>query len=137
MAVELREIRRRGEQHSHHEAPPARRGDLVAHEAGRSEIASPPCGSQVKASGFAGLCRRILTATGTCSPRRSVRGAKELPYPKGDYRSPFTEELAAKFRALSADVLTSAQQEVAIERTLDFSRGDLRGLLDACVGTAR
>jgi hypothetical protein len=33
-----------GKQHGHHEAPPGRRGDLVAHEAGRSEIASPQRG---------------------------------------------------------------------------------------------
>ena len=59
---------------------------------------------------------------------------EELPYPKGDPRAPFTdEEIAAKFRSLSAEVLTPQQQEIAIERALDFSRGDVRGLLDACV----
>lgn len=59
---------------------------------------------------------------------------KEIPYPKGDYRAPFTdEEIAAKFRSLSADILTAPRQEIAIERALNFSRGSVRGLLDACV----
>jgi 2-methylcitrate dehydratase len=60
--------------------------------------------------------------------------SKELPYPKGDYRSPFTDdEIAAKFRVLAADVLTPAEQDIAIGRALNFSRGELRGLLDACI----
>ena len=58
---------------------------------------------------------------------------KEVPYPKGDYRAPFSdEEIADKFRSLSAEVLTPRQQEIAIERAINFSRGSVRGLLDAC-----
>ena len=58
---------------------------------------------------------------------------KEVPYPKGDYRAPFSDaEIADKFRALSAGVLAPPRQEIAIERALDFSRGSVRGLLDAC-----
>ena len=58
---------------------------------------------------------------------------KEVPYPKGDYRSPFSDaEIADKFRALSAEILTPPRQEIAIERALNFSRGSVRGLLDAC-----
>lgn len=58
---------------------------------------------------------------------------KEVPYPKGDYRAPFSdEEIADKFRSLSAEVLTPPRQEIAIERALNFSRGSVRGLLDAC-----
>lgn len=58
---------------------------------------------------------------------------KEVPYPKGDYRAPFSDaEIAVKFRSLSAGVLTAPRQEIAIERALNFSRGSVRGLLDAC-----
>jgi 2-methylcitrate dehydratase len=58
---------------------------------------------------------------------------KEVPYPKGDYRAPFSDaEIADKFRSLSAEVLTPALREIAIERALNFSRGNVRGLLDAC-----
>lgn len=58
---------------------------------------------------------------------------KEVPYPKGDYRAPFSdEEIADKFRSLSAEVLTPPRQEIAIERALNFSRGSVRSLLDAC-----
>lgn len=58
---------------------------------------------------------------------------KEVPYPKGDYRAPFSdEEIADKFRSLSADVLNPRQQEIAIDRALNFNRGSVRGLLDAC-----
>ena len=58
---------------------------------------------------------------------------KEVPYPKGDYRAPFSDaEIADKFRSLSAGVLTAPRQEIAIERALNFSRGNVRGLLDAC-----
>jgi 2-methylcitrate dehydratase len=58
---------------------------------------------------------------------------KEVPYPKGDYRAPFSDaEIANKFRTLSADVLTPPRQEMAIEQALNFSRGSVRGLLDAC-----
>lgn len=59
---------------------------------------------------------------------------KEVPYPKGDYRAPFSDqEIADKFRSLSAGILTPQQQEIAIERALNFSRGNLRALLDACI----
>jgi 2-methylcitrate dehydratase len=62
--------------------------------------------------------------------------AKELPYPKGDYRDPFTdEELAQKFRELSADVLKPQQQEQAIACALGFSQRSLPELIAAC--TAR
>ncbi|GAA4326494.1 MmgE/PrpD family protein [Pigmentiphaga soli] len=58
---------------------------------------------------------------------------KELPYPKGDYRDPFTdEELAAKFRNLTADVLSPAQQEKAIATALNFSKNSLPELIAAC-----
>jgi len=71
----------------------------------------------------------------TIVTRDGRRLVKEVPYPKGDYRAPFSDqEIADKFRALSAEVLTSRQQEIAIERALNFSRGSVRGLLDACSG---
>jgi 2-methylcitrate dehydratase len=58
---------------------------------------------------------------------------KELPYPKGDYRSPFSDdELAAKFRTLSAQVLAPRQQERAIACALGFSRESAGNLVRAC-----
>jgi 2-methylcitrate dehydratase len=58
---------------------------------------------------------------------------KEVPYPKGDYRSPFTDnELAAKFRSLSAQVLTPRQQDRAIACALDFSNESVSSLVRAC-----
>lgn len=58
---------------------------------------------------------------------------KEIPYPKGDYRSPFSdEEIADKFKSLSVDILNLRQQEIAIDRGLNFSSGSVCGLLDAC-----
>jgi 2-methylcitrate dehydratase len=58
---------------------------------------------------------------------------KEVAYPLGDYRSPFTDdELAAKFRSLSADVLAPPQQERAIECALDFSNRTVESLVRAC-----
>ncbi|MGH8617588.1 MAG: MmgE/PrpD family protein [Burkholderiales bacterium] len=63
--------------------------------------------------------------------RKHVR---ELPYPKGDYREPFSdEELAAKFRTLSAAVLAPAEQECAIACALNFSRESVASLLQACM----
>ena len=59
---------------------------------------------------------------------------KEVPYLQGDPRAPFSDaEIADKFRSLSAGVLTAPRQEIAIERALNFSRGSVRGLLDACI----
>jgi 2-methylcitrate dehydratase PrpD len=59
--------------------------------------------------------------------------AREIPYPKGDYRSPFSdEELAAKFRSLSASVLTPQQQQRAIACALNFSREGPASLIAAC-----
>lgn len=59
---------------------------------------------------------------------------KEIPYPRGDFRSPFSdEEIADKFRSLASEVLTPRQQEIAIEQALDFSHGSVRALLDACI----
>ncbi len=61
---------------------------------------------------------------------------KEVPYPKGDYRAPFSdEELADKFRSLSAQVLSREQQKIAIERALEFSHGTVRELIDACTSS--
>lgn len=58
---------------------------------------------------------------------------KEFAYPKGDYRSPLSdEELAEKFRLLSAGVLAPRQQERAIARALNFSRESVSGLIEAC-----
>lgn len=58
---------------------------------------------------------------------------KELPYPKGDYRSPFSDdELSAKFRSLSAGLLTPRQQERAIACALGFSRESVGSLIRAC-----
>ena len=69
----------------------------------------------------------------TLITRDGKKLVKELPYPKGDYRSPFTdEELAQKFKSLSSEVLAPQQQETAIERALHFHSGNVRGLLDAC-----
>ncbi|HEX4329240.1 MAG TPA: MmgE/PrpD family protein, partial [Burkholderiales bacterium] len=59
---------------------------------------------------------------------------KELPYPKGDYRDPFSdEELAQKFRELSGQVLKPQQQEKAITCALGFSKRTLPELIAACV----
>lgn len=58
---------------------------------------------------------------------------KEIAYPKGDYRSPFSdEELAVKFRSLSSDVLSPIKQERAISCALSFSSESVNGLIDAC-----
>ena len=71
----------------------------------------------------------------TIATRDGRKLTKGIPYPKGDYRAPFSdEELAAKFRSLSADVLTSAQQDNAIERALNFRQCSVRDLLNACAG---
>lgn len=72
----------------------------------------------------------------TIATRDGRKLTKELPYPKGDYRSPFSDdELADKFRSLSALVLTREQQAIAIKRALDFSRGSIRELIDACTSS--
>ena len=58
---------------------------------------------------------------------------RELPYPKGDYRSPFSDdELAAKFRMLSAEVLAPRQQDRAIECALGFANESAGSLVRAC-----
>lgn len=58
---------------------------------------------------------------------------KEIAYPKGDYRSPFSDaELTEKFRSLSADVLSPVKQERAIACALSFSNESVGSLIDAC-----
>lgn len=58
---------------------------------------------------------------------------KELPYPKGDYRDPFSDaELAQKFRELSAGVLSAQKQEQAIACAIDFGKRSLPELITAC-----
>jgi 2-methylcitrate dehydratase len=59
--------------------------------------------------------------------------SREVAYPKGDYRSPFSDaELAAKFRTLAAGVLSPAQQERAIDFALNFSTAGIGDLIKAC-----
>lgn len=58
---------------------------------------------------------------------------KEIAYPKGDYRSPFSdEELAEKFRSLSAHVLSPIKQDRAIACALNFSGESVGSLVEAC-----
>lgn len=59
--------------------------------------------------------------------------SKEVAYPRGDYRRPFTDhELADKFRSLSAHMLSSGQQERAIASALNFNRESVGSLIAAC-----
>jgi 2-methylcitrate dehydratase len=58
---------------------------------------------------------------------------QEIAYPKGDYRSPLSdEELAEKFRSLSADVLSPIRQDRAIACALNFSSESVGSLIEAC-----
>ncbi len=69
----------------------------------------------------------------TVTLRNGSRLTREVPYPKGDYRSPLSDdELAAKLKTLSATVLGCAQQERIINCALNFHRETVQGLLDAC-----
>lgn len=59
--------------------------------------------------------------------------AKELAYPRGDYRLPFTdEELAKKFHTLAEPVLEKAKRDRAIELALNFRKANVKELLAAC-----
>ncbi len=63
--------------------------------------------------------------------------SKQYDYPKGDPRNPLTDEdLARKFRNLSAHALSARQQDDAISIGLDLHRQGLRRLLDACTPDA-
>jgi 2-methylcitrate dehydratase len=70
----------------------------------------------------------------TVALRNGSRLTHEVPYPKGDYRSPLADdELAAKLRTLSTRVLTGAQQERVINCALNFHGEDVQRLLAACM----
>ncbi len=63
--------------------------------------------------------------------------SKEVPFPKGDPRNPLTDDdIALKFRRLSAAVLPPPQQQQAIDVALDFRNHTLAELLDACTRAA-
>jgi 2-methylcitrate dehydratase PrpD len=65
------------------------------------------------------------------------RYEKQVDFPKGDPRDPMTDEdIAAKFRRLSAGVLGAEAQELVIERALDLRSHTLGDLIDACVPRA-
>jgi 2-methylcitrate dehydratase len=62
---------------------------------------------------------------------------KELAYPRGDYRLPFTdEELAQKFHSLAEGALDKSKRDRAIELALNFRKSDVKALMAACAGTA-
>ena len=62
---------------------------------------------------------------------------KELAYPRGDYRLPFTdEELAQKFHSLAEGALEKSQRDRAIELALNFRTADVKALMAACSGPA-
>ena len=59
--------------------------------------------------------------------------SKQVDYPKGDPRNPLTDDdLAQKFRRLSAKALSVAHQDAAITVALDLRRHELPELFDAC-----
>jgi 2-methylcitrate dehydratase PrpD len=59
--------------------------------------------------------------------------SKQVDYPKGDPRNPLTDDdLAQKFRRLSAKALSAGRQDAAIAIALGLSRRALRELFDAC-----
>jgi 2-methylcitrate dehydratase len=59
--------------------------------------------------------------------------SKQVDYPKGDPRNPLTDDdLAQKFRRLSAKALSAGQQDAAIAIALDLRRHALRELFAAC-----
>ena len=59
---------------------------------------------------------------------------EELPYPKGDYRNPFSDaELCEKFRALTGAALSAAQQQRLMECALGVSRCSVPDLVRALV----
>jgi len=58
---------------------------------------------------------------------------KELAYPRGDYRLPFTdEELAQKFHTLAEGVLDKSKRDRAIELALNFRKADVKELMAVC-----
>jgi 2-methylcitrate dehydratase len=61
---------------------------------------------------------------------------KELAYPRGDYRLPFTdEEIAQKFHSLAEPVLEKSKRDRAIELALNFRKAGVKELMAACAGT--
>jgi 2-methylcitrate dehydratase PrpD len=61
---------------------------------------------------------------------------KELAYPRGDYRLPFTdEELVTKFHSLAEPVLEKSKRDRAIELALNFRKANVKELMAACAGT--
>jgi len=59
--------------------------------------------------------------------------SKQVDFPKGDPRNPLTDaELGAKFRRLSAPVLSAARQDAAIDVALNLHRRSVQALIDAC-----
>lgn len=63
--------------------------------------------------------------------------SKELAYPRGDYRLPFTDdELAQKFHSLAEPVLEKSKRDRAIELALNFRKANVKNLMAACAGTA-
>src|SRR5262249_53308505 len=63
---------------------------------------------------------------------------KELMYPRGDYRLPFTDdELAQKFHTLSEPVLDKSKRDRAIELALNFRKSSVKDLMTACTGAAK
>lgn len=59
--------------------------------------------------------------------------SRQVDYPQGDPRNPLTDDdLARKFRRLSARALSSQRQDAAIDVALDLRRHSLRALFDAC-----
>jgi 2-methylcitrate dehydratase len=60
---------------------------------------------------------------------------KELKYPRGDYRLPFTdEELAQKFHTLAEAALDKSKRDRAIELALNFRKASVKDLMAACSG---
>jgi len=63
---------------------------------------------------------------------------KELAYPRGDYRMPFTDdELAQKFHTLAEPVLEKSKRDRAIELALNFRKASVRDLMATCAGTGK